>query len=138
MITHKWLNTLEHTVVGTPYYILYSRVIDVIPVDILRNQFDSTSGIYIVGRPHHVIEAECLIMFEIDKIEAKVKRKKFLTNVGVKKAKYRSEWIAKIITENILSRKPIQFGSDISNQSEKFLRKEYIDNSNLKSFKPFK
>lgn len=133
-MTHKWINTLEHTVINRPYYNLYRTIVSKFPVDILRNQFDTDSGIYIVGREPHISMVEQLICTSIDKIEAKVKRKKFLSNVGMQKEKYRLEWIDKIINEEPL----LTFGSTISDQSEKFFRTSYIEQSNLKSFKPFK
>lgn len=79
MITHQWLNIAQLCPNGglRKYYNLYRILVKVLPISILRNQFNAQDGIWIVAKKEDIQEIVNNITNVIKEIEDKSAAKEF-------------------------------------------------------------
>lgn len=146
MVTHHWLDTQPLTKGITKYYPILRIFSITLSVIILRNPFDATLGLYIVGEDEMVEVARRQIITIIKKVEDRNNLKKIKKSVkehgSTQKDKYRRQFLN--YTLKLLEKGFRQLREEVGEEFDKFvmekenLNKEYINNCFLKSLKPLK
>lgn len=142
MITHKWINTQELTKGITVYYDLLRMYCKFMAIEILRNEFDANSGLYLVCPRDHINDVTRVITQTITIIEKKTELKKFKKgkeHVSEQRSKYKGKLIKRIIKASEEGA-PEWTTQDLQDIAEnKKLQREYIQEiPALKILKPFR
>lgn len=147
MIGHRWINTEALTMGITRYYDFLRVFLMYFPVDLLRNKFDSTSGIYIVGEEREINKVSELLIETITKIELTVSNFKIDYYTKMHGSEQIANFKGKVIKGVIdtlmenWEKKKLQRQFTFIDYNRQ-LRQEYIDQiislRILKKFKPLK
>lgn len=68
-ITHRWVDVAKHGSGLLRYYEYYRHIIKIFPIEILRDPFDASHGLWLVGETDIVNDVEELITTLIDLCE---------------------------------------------------------------------
>ena len=146
MITHHWVNTTQLTPGIEKYYPVFRAFTQFMPIQILRNKFDSNSGLYLVGDEKFLETVKKGIMEIITKVEKKGDNKKFKTglmHVTSQRAKFKSQLAleAAQLFETGMKKERLNLSkNDLwEEKKQRELCNEYIKQiSSLRILKPFK
>lgn len=145
MTTHKWLNLAQYGKGLIRYYDFYRMLVNYVPIDILRDPFNSQKGIWIVGDKVSVDESAKTIGRLVKVIQNQSKTKMLKEVIEKHGHSIRADYKKQIL--EIATQKLLEDVSKIEVTPEdlymlsalKRIRAEYIKQTpSLKILKPFK